>query len=336
MAQQLTEHKIDKLTSFQQVTANPRQVAGLYFYLILDCLVDLAHKISYDFFKRPHLYIDLSQAQSQPTTEEETNEANKGSTSIAPILARLHAQYGANEFLPSRPQRDEIYIPIFGRAAGYSAKEEGDFPRLRDEFLNAAAAFSERVFDTGKPMLLERARTTFVPFREYLDGLQGESLRWSTEEVLPQLTEHVSYTILRNEGVGGVFGVHNRSSEGPIDDWPYTERSRQDILVYAVSKQLAWDDQPGEMHITREHFSNLQRAALRGAEALATVMDFDENLGEDDLELLIRKAYTWGAALMALDLRTSEQWTKTEQPTPAEQNSKLTMGHTILYSPVRR
>ena len=35
---------IHSLGSFDEVTAGPRRVAGLYFYLQLDCLVDLAYR----------------------------------------------------------------------------------------------------------------------------------------------------------------------------------------------------------------------------------------------------------------------------------------------------
>jgi hypothetical protein len=317
----LTNHKISDLNSFNKVTGDPRQVAGLYFYSVLDCLVDLAYKVSYDFFKRPHLYIDLGPAQNNPIELGSTQ--HKGSTSPAfpSILAKLHAQYGSNEFLPSTAQRDEIDLPIFGRVAGYSTDEEGDFPRLRDELNNAAATFAERVFDTGVEMLRERVRTTHRPFQEYLIGLQGDSVQWSRGFALPQLTEDVSYTILRNKGVAGVFGI----DKPPRGIWPYTEDSNGDKLVEAISKQLMWTDQPQDMCITREQVSNLQRVALRGAEAIATIIDFQETLGNSDLDLLITKCYTWGAALMSLSSHP-----KTAPQTAAEKAPGLVEGHTPL------
>ncbi len=300
----LTNHKISDLNSFNQVTGDPRQVAGLYFYSVLDCLVDLAYKVSYDFFQRPHLYIDLG---PNPT--------------FSSILAKLHAQYGSNEFLPSTAQRDEIDLPIFGRVAGYSTDEEGDFPRLRDELIHAAAAFAERVFDTGADMLRERVRTTHRPFQEYLIGLQGDSVQWSRGFALPQLTEDVSYAILRNKGVAGVFGI----DRPPSGSWPYTDDSNGDKLVEAISKQLMWADQPKDMCITREHISNLQRVALRGAEAIATIIDFQETLGNSDLDLLITKCYTWGAALLSLSSHSP-----TVQQTAAEKAPGLVAGYTTL------
>ncbi len=304
----LTNHKISDLDSFNKVTGDPHQVAGLYFYSVLDCLVDLAYKVSYDFFKRPQLYVDLG-----PT--------------LSSILAKLHAQYGNSEFLPSTQQRDEIDLPIFGRVAGYSTDEEGDFPRLRDELIKAAATFAERVFDTGVEMLRERVRTTHRPFQEYLIGLQGDSVKWSKEFALPQLSEEVSYTILRNKGVAGVFSINNP----PIGSWPYTEDSNGDKLVEAISKQLMWTEQPQDMCITREHISNLQRAALRGAEAIATIIDFQETLGNSELDLLITKCYTWGAALMSVSSHP-----KTAQPTPAKKEPGIANGYTTLYKPLNQ
>jgi hypothetical protein len=56
----VADYRITSFASFQRVTGEPRQVAGLYFFLQLDCLIELAYRISLDFFKRPHLYIDIS------------------------------------------------------------------------------------------------------------------------------------------------------------------------------------------------------------------------------------------------------------------------------------
>ena len=54
--------------------------------------------------------------------------------------------------------------------------------------------------------------------------------------------------------------------------------------------------------MTRERFSSLQRAALRGAEAIATALDFNEEgpFEEENLARVITKAYTWLAALQSI------------------------------------
>jgi len=322
----LTNLKISDLNSFNGVTGDPRQVAGLYFYSVLDCLVDLAYTVSCDFFKRPQLYLNLERIEPVAETSEPAAETNP---TLASILALLHARYGSSESLPSTIQRDEIYFPIFGRGAGFLPDEESDFPRLRDELINAAAAYAERVFDTGVEMLRERVRTTHKPFKAYLIGLQGDSVKWSRGFALPNLTEDVSYTILRNKGVAGVFGIN----KPPIDDWPYTEDSNGDKLVEEISKKLMRADQPESMPITREYFSNLQRVALRGAEAIATIIDFQETetQGNSELDLLITKCYTWGAALKSVSSRPI-----TVQPTPAKNEPGIANGYTTLYKPLNQ
>lgn len=82
--------KIDSLLSFEDVTKEPHQIAGLYFYQLLECLVDLAYKISADFRKRPQLYRDL------------------GNPSIAALLAEFNAKYGTEANLLSASERNEI------------------------------------------------------------------------------------------------------------------------------------------------------------------------------------------------------------------------------------
>jgi|SRR2546427_6060159 len=284
----IADHRISDLATFQEVTKKPREVAGLYFYMELDCLVDLAYRISCDFFKRPHLYTELGRV----------TVGGRGS-SMSGILARLNARYGSNEKIPSKEQRKQIYEHIFGQAEGNPPTSQGDFPRLRDELISAATAFAERVFDTGEDMLRERVRTTHRPFKEYLIGLHGDSVRWSKDEALSDITENVGYAILRSRGIAAVFGISNP----PRTEWPYFEDSNADKVIEQISKQLVWGDEPA-ISLTREHFSNMQRVALRGAEALATIIDFDERItdepNKENLKTLIIKCYTWGSALKSI------------------------------------
>jgi hypothetical protein len=95
--------------------------------------------------------------------------------------------------------------------------------------------------------------------------------------------------------VAAVFGI----AVPPAAAWPYTEDANGDKLVEEISKQLVTATN-SHAPITREGFSNRQRAALRGAEALATIVDFVEGGSDDDLNLLITRCYTWGSALRSL------------------------------------
>ena len=122
----IPNHRIKDLKSFEEATKQPRQIAGLYFYQLLDCLVELAYQVSTDFRKRPQVYQDL------------------GQPSMAPILAALNAQYGTEINFLSVGQRNEIYLPIFGGLDGGTASQGESFSRLRDALTQAAKAFAER------------------------------------------------------------------------------------------------------------------------------------------------------------------------------------------------
>jgi hypothetical protein len=283
---------INSLGSFDTATKEPREVAGLYFYLQLDCLVDLAYRVACDFFRRPQLYADLGVTEDTGVPRI----APDGTLlTIAPDLAKLAVRYGSDERIPSQDQRDAIFLPIFGQAGMMSGDDQSQFSRGRDGLVNAATAFSERVFNTGEGMLRERVRAFHRTFKAWLTRLDGDSLHWSKGQALVGVTENLAYKILRNKGVAAVFGINTPPSQA----WPYTEDSFGDLLMEEISKQLVKNTN-SYAAITREGISNRQRAALRGAEALATIIDFDEGGPNSELDLLITKCYTWGSALMSL------------------------------------
>jgi hypothetical protein len=268
------KYHIQDLASFDQITSGKNQaagheVAGLYFYKVIgNPLIDVAGEVSRDFFRRPHIFTEPSSA-------------------TAKLVAQLGARMGSHETIPSNEQRAAIFSPLFGESSN-----EDDFPRLRDELIHAASAFAERSFDTGVGMLRERVRETHRPFKEYLTGLEGASTSWSRAEALPGVTEGLAFPILRSSAVSSAYGI----SHAPRKEWPYTEDANGDKLVEEVSKR---DTVTNPMWpLKREVFSNLQRAALRGAEALALILDFDEGGAEAEVDLLIEKVYTWGAALL--------------------------------------
>lgn len=257
--------------SFDRITGDGREVAGLYAYAMLDPLIDLACFIAADFFQRPHLYVDL---------REET----------PPRLARLCARMGCNEYYPSHAQRKAMYEPAFG--VNDASTATSDFVRLRDGLLKAAATFAEWSQATGIPMLRERVRTEHRPFREYLDGISGASVNWSRRDALPAIADAEAYQVLRDGSVIAVFGLTRTAVPG----WPYREDANGDKAVEEICKAL---EPVAERRLTREGFSALQRVALRGAGALAAVMLFDESQDDARLDQLITRCYTWHAALNA-------------------------------------
>jgi hypothetical protein len=310
VAAPIPDYRIRDLATFTTVTSGDRRLAALYFWHKLDCLVELGYAVSCDFFKRPHLYLEL---EGPRDPEKEDRPAQP----IARRLAELHARYGTDEKIPSTPQRDGVFSSVFGGTLG-SDGGDGEFPRLRDDLLLAAARFAERPADEGVEMLKEGVRTSVRPFNTWLRGFLGASIEWSTGDVLPDLTEARVYPILRAQGVAGVFGIVVPVSSS----WPYDQDPNGDKLVEEAYKQLALsgDTQPP---MTRERFINLQRAALRGAEAIATALDFNEEdpLQEENLTRVITKAYTWLAALQNIS------------PSHANRMSAYTRGNGLSRAP---
>jgi hypothetical protein len=232
-------------------------------------------EVSRDFFARPQIF------------------TVSGDPPVAPLLAELHFRMGSDERIPSLEQRRAIFNALFGAPGPNNGA--ADFVRLRSDLVQAAAAFAERSFDTGVGMLRERVRETHRPFKQYLEGLGGASTSWSRNVALPRLTEGLAFSILRNEAVSPVYGI----AYPPAPSWPYSEDPDGDKLVEEISKRHSLSN-GATPPLTREGFANLQRAAVRGAEAIATIIDFTEGGSIADLDRLITKAYTWGSALRNL------------------------------------
>jgi hypothetical protein len=262
------ERPIVDRASFDALTTGGHGVAGLYAFAKLDPLIELACGVARDFYAHPHLFTDVDDVETPGR------------------LARLDARVGHAEDYPSREQRLAMYEPVFGPCAEESG--DSDFGRLRDALLTAAATYAEWSQKTGLPMLLERIRTAHRPFREYLTGVSGASVNWS-RSVLAALANDQAYAVLRDRDAVAVYGV----GQEPVPQWPYRLDSNGDKVVEQISKVVESESQ---RRLTRESFSALQRVALRGAEALAAILDFDESRG-DGLVALVTRCYTWHAAL---------------------------------------
>jgi hypothetical protein len=251
-------------------------VAGLLFYKELDCLVDLAHLVSLDFFDRPQLY--------RYVTEDVVRD-----------LTKLRARYGYHEDFLSREQRHEIFAGVFGEGegtglmnGGAAAPPTGSFAGLRDQLLAAAAAFAERVFTTSEELLRATVRIMHVYLKDYLEQVTGASVKWSRNAGLPAINERC-YRILRNPQIAARFGV----DRAPSARWPVEINGDGSTLVEQISTTpIRGSAEP----ISRGVFNDKQQLALRGAEALAEVMDYKGELDRDRTERLIMACYMWYAA----------------------------------------
>jgi hypothetical protein len=270
-------YRITDLQSFEKATEEPRQIAALYFYHVLDPLVDLAYFVSTDWRQRPQFYRDL------------------GQPSIAQTLAEFNARYGTRIDSLSPDQRNQIYVPIFGNWNGSPSNGSNSFSGLRDSLIRAATAFAQRAVDTGVEMLKEGVRSAHRPFKDYLLGMQGDSIRFS-RKALADLTEKTCYPILRNQAVAAVFGIAKTASS----QYPYATDPAEDLLTEEISNQLASVDS-SQTAMTRAQISSLQRTALRGTEAIAAIIDFEEAATSGaDLDLMITRLYTWGTSLATI------------------------------------
>jgi hypothetical protein len=272
----IPQRRIVDRDSFLDTTASPRDAAALYFFKHLDAFFDSAQAVSVDLFARPQLYTAIP---------------DRDGNNIVRVLAILRSRCGSDELIPSHAQREEMYSPIFGPIGG-----SADFDKLRDDLIAAATAFAERVFNTGEDMLRERVRTAHRPLKDYLTGVTGASTNWSARNPLDNIGEEIAFRILRASSISSVFGV----GTAPRTSWPYAEDSNADKLLEEMTAKIY-----PTSGLTRQQASNRQRLAARGAEAIASVIDYTENSADpaDDvasLGVLITQCYTWGAAKKAL------------------------------------
>lgn len=278
--------QITDRASFDAATSEPHELAALYAYKQLDGLIELARFVSHDFFARPQLYTRLDDF------------------GVATKLARLRTRYGSDEDFLSLQQRDAIYTPLFG---SQQPGVPGDFARTRDDLLEAAKAFAEWSQATGIPALRARVRTMHLPFKIYLERQAGASVAWSRKTGLPAVADEVAYPVLRDRGVILVFGL----GQPPDDAWPYREDANGEKLVEAI---CGWLDPDVARPWTPQGFGAQQRAALRGAEAIAAVLDFEMGASDEDLDVMITRCYTWYAALGACTVPDTVAGAGTDTP----------------------
>jgi hypothetical protein len=278
------KRNIGDLASFNELTNGNHAVAGLYCYMHLDVLIELARLIALDFFARPVVYRD-----------ERVGE-------VARELAEMHARYGCDEFHLAEAQRRAIFASLFSHDEAFAYHESAAVPGVamagepvgehfafeRDQLLAASAAFAERVFNSGERPLRDTVGVFAPGLRSWLADLNHAMVQWVRNEALARLTEDTCYKILRNPGIAAAHGM-----DPPTANWPWREEANGTALVAEVSNRLGLP-----APVTREGFIDRQRLALRGAEAIATLLDFPDgvDMDEDSVDRLISKSYTWYAA----------------------------------------
>jgi len=247
----------------------PSLIGQLYARWTLDCLIEIGYAVSADFVSRPQLYL---------------------SDDVPESIVDLRMSYGTDPRFPNTAQRQMMLTPVFGRSDGHTPDASigtAPFHVARKKLIDACISFSERAVDTGVAMLLERIRSALVPLRAHLEGLNGISLRLSSQQI--QTISNTVIDILKAPEVARVFSV------SPADDkWPFDSVDPNGAkLVENVGSKLTL---PQDCTLSYTKFILLQRVAQEGARTLPLVLTTDPT-SEQALLGLITHGYTWGTSL---------------------------------------
>jgi hypothetical protein len=202
-------------------------------------------------------------------------------------------------------ERQAIYSPIFGASDDLSAASS-DFSRARDDLLRASTAVVDRANDSAISELSSSVIAAQQSFRDYLLSFHGDSVRFSKDTALSEMTERACYPILRDKAIAAVFGV----SGTPSEDYPYAADSVTEMFIEQLASQLTFrvDKAQTRLPTSRVAIRSLQRTAIRGAEAIAAIIEFDSETDSDDSKVgaLIVRCYEWRSALIALKASTGQ------------------------------
>jgi hypothetical protein len=263
-------------------------IPGIYARWTLDCVVEAATVIAHDYRTRYRQY------------------RNVDPDNIGVVLADIKSRVGFDPSWPNKDQRTAINVPLLGPSeAEAGADSTAPFCEVAKAVRAAAIAYSERVYDTGEPMLRQAFIDAARHFRAYLLTLSGSVVLRAMKDTEPFFQK--STEVLSNRGVGDAFGLPN----APKKSWPLPEPVEERIngylngdgayLMEEISRVL--QENKG---ITQQQFLSLQRAAASGARTIHFVLQNDHELirnGEDSdkvhpkLLSLIGDAYSWATAL---------------------------------------
>jgi hypothetical protein len=263
----------------------------MYKRWVLDCIPNLAHAVAVDFSARLELYKELTDATAEQLTQ-------------------LQGRYGFEPNLPNDTIRVALMKPVFGESDGHGPGNDGSiFQSSRLPVLEAAADFSgaeERTL----AMHRERTRSAIIPFRRFLEDLDGASL--DQTEIRMRAIFETGEAILKEAKVAAVFGVSKTINAA----WPLDSTDPEGAkLIGQITTQLA--NTPYGV-ISRDRFVRMQRIAQEGQESVRFIVDTDiESISvtDDALDPLLRLLYAWGSDLGLIG--TPRPQTEMARPQPS-------------------
>ncbi|MCP4307706.1 MAG: hypothetical protein GY788_23095 [bacterium] len=264
------------MTLKKAVIGEPIIVAEMYSLWTLDCIVDVAHAVALDFVKRPRHY-------------------RRVPGQVAIVLEQIKAWTGNQPEWPDNEQRAAIFGAILGAS---DAKAGGDrteqFHLASAALREAAAAFAERVYDTGVAMLRQRFSDSVITLRAHLKTLEGRVVTLGYKQTRAIFDN--SRSVFANAEVAAAFGL----PPAPGNDWPLAGTFSGDgaYLIEEITRVL----RPESTGLVPERqITVLQRIADYGQSTIAGVMNDSGGWDSDDcIDGLIRDAYSWMAALRDL------------------------------------
>lgn len=246
----------------QGYTQNATAFLGdMYARWTLDCLVEIAHAISDDYFSSPEFY------QGTAAPDE---------------IVDLWMSYGSVKNFPNKDQRHTLAGAIFGSSDGYSSTggtaTNDAFHQNRAPLFKACIAAQTATSAESRDGLNQQVVQALPNFQSYLGGFPGKAARVAYEQI--KGVSQTAFAILRSDTVSSRFiGNHAHISE----EWPLqtSDPNGDKLIAECLSKFKVAADMSKD-------FPSLRAQARAGKEALETIV-----LPQTDLDNLVSKTYSW-------------------------------------------
>ena len=235
-------------------------LGDMYARWTLDCLVEIAHAISIDYFSNPEFY------QGDDTPDH---------------IVDLWLSYGSVKNFPNKDQRAILAGAIFGGSDGYPPKGattyNDAFHQNRDPLFMACIAAQTATASESRAGLNQQVRQALPNFLSYLEGFPGKAAGLAYGQI--EAVSETSFAILRSDTVSSRFiGTHFKISE----EWPLpkSDSNGDKLIAECLSKLKIAVDLP-------HGFPKLRALAQAGREALDVIVT------TTDLDDIISKTYSW-------------------------------------------
>jgi hypothetical protein len=258
----------------QQQPSFGQRLGLLYKRWTLDCIPNLGHAVSVDFSTRPELYKQVNAKTAQQLTD-------------------LQSEYGFEPNFPNDTIRVMLMKPIFGESDGSGSGHDGSiFQSSRMPVLAAAADFAENAQPTAFPMHRERTRSAIIPFRRFMEDLEGASLNQTASRI--ESIFETAASVLKDTDIASVFGVNQAINQ----NWPLDSTDSGGAkLIEKVTTQLA---NTSYGVISPNLWVRWQRKAQEGQDSIQFILENDIEsikVTDNSLDDLIRLLYAWGSDL---------------------------------------